>query len=832
MVQKEKLPFQDHPNFHLAIPIFYFHICSALNEAFTFMMKLVFFFFITLLSLSVFSQKSGDKIMIEGTVKDSVTDQPMGYVTVSIHQIQDSALVTGAITDFEGHFIIKDLSIAGSFLLKYSFIGYQSRFFKLDGSKNMGEIKLRPDEEVLKTLEIVADKPPVTYEIDKKVVNVENMNTVASATAIEVLANIPSISVDMDGNVSLRGSQGFTLLIDGRPTAMEASEALRLIQASNIKDIEIITNPSAKYDAEGTSGIINIILKKNKLEGISTLINANAGTFNNYGANFLTSINKGKMKYNFGGQYSTANQYRTIGQERTTSVGENESSIISQGDHRFYRTNYGFNGAMEYTPNEDNVLSLSVNANERQFNAAANYVFDQYENDSLINAYENRERTLRSFFGLTVSGGYEHTIGKTKGHTLSLTGMYNLNNGTEDAQTEFYSLENVFQGGNRNTEVGPSQLLRFSLDYTRPLKKNGMKLMMGARTDIGNNVDDQDSYQYNFDVSDYERLALYSNDVSYLQNVYAGYGIFSGKMKEKLGYQFGLRAEYTDRFISLKNSTQSTSIERLDWFPSAHFSYELGKDNQLKANFSRRIERPRSWHLEPFVTWEDPYTVRQGNPDLLPEYIWSYELGWIKNMKKGSLSTELYYRSTTNIRERIQEVYDTNVIVKRPVNAGNSEALGLELAYNYKLKKWWSIDAGGNAFYYKIQGSLPGTSLNQESFSFRGRLSNTFSLPKDWKVQLIGNYESDVVNAQGITKGFYVCDLAIKKEFFERKLSTTLQFRNFLNSEVRESWVNTPTLYSYRIATPRYPEINFSVALRLNNFKNQDKIKTEEGDEF
>lgn len=787
-------------------------------------------------SLVAQSQKSGGKYTITGKVIDSVANEPMGYVTVSLHEIKDTSLITGGITDFDGNFTIKDIAGGKPYLLKYSFIGYTSSYVKLkpdlNGNVNLGSTKLRPDDKVLNAVDVVVDKPLVTYEIDKKVVNVEEMNTVASATALEVLANIPSISVDMDGNVSLRGSQGFTLLIDGRPTAMDASEALRLIQASNIKDIEIITNPSAKYDAEGTSGIINIILKKNKLEGVSTLINANVGTFVNYGGNFLTSINKGKFKFNIGGQYNDANQYRTITQERSTAIGTDTSFINSYGEHRFFRTNYGINVAGEYAATDNDIISLSVNANKRQFNAAASYDFEQYLNDSLISSYENREQTLRDFYNYTVSGGYEHTYKNDKEHKISLTGMYNLNNGDELAETNYYSSENVFLGGNKSTELGPSKLLRVSLDYTYPMKK-GMKVMVGARTDFGNNADDQDLYQYQDLAADFVRLPMYSNDVTYKQNVYAGYGIVSGKFKEKLGYQFGLRGEYTDRYIHLLNADSlNTKVQRMDWFPSAHFSYQLNDKSQLKANVSRRIERPRSYFLEPFITWEDPYTVRQGNKDLLPEYIWSYELGWIRNLKKGSLSAELYYRSTNNIITRFQEVYDTNVVVKRPVNAGHSDAIGTEIAYNYKIKKWWNVDLGGNVFYYKIEGSLPGASLNQESFSYRGRLSNTFNLPKDFKIQMITTYESDVVNAQGIDKGFYIFDLALKKDFFEKKLSTTLQFKNFLRTEQRESWVNTPTLYSYRLATPRYPEISFSLALRLNNYKNQDKIKTQEGDEF
>ena len=256
---------------------------------------------------------TAQKGQLVGKVVDEKSNSSILYVTVSLHDYLDTSLISGVITDEQGKFKIQDIVLNSSYLLKCSFIGYKTYFKRIDfgneKSINLGDIFISPSVELLKGVEVIADEPMVTYEIDKKVVNVEQMNTVTSQTAVQVLANITSVSVDIDGNVSLRGSQGFTLLIDGRPSAMPNSEALQLIQAANIKDIEIITNPSAKYDAEGTAGIINIILKKNILQGVSTLINVNSGNsangidYWNYGGDFLTSINKEKLRFNIGGQW-------------------------------------------------------------------------------------------------------------------------------------------------------------------------------------------------------------------------------------------------------------------------------------------------------------------------------------------------------------------------------------------------------------------------------------------------------------------------------------------------------------------------------------------------
>jgi hypothetical protein len=697
--------------------------------------------------------------------------------------------------------------------------------------KDFGDIYLSTDQEVLQSVEVTVDKPLVTYEIDKKVVNVENMTTVASGTAIDVLQNIPSITVDMDGNVSLRGSSGFTLLIDGRPANMEATDALQMIPATNIKDIEIITNPSAKYNAEGNAGIINIILKKDKLEGVSTLINANAGNFNNYGGDILVSINKEKLKFNVGGDYKNMNRYRDIEQLRETTLNEDISRVEGEGLHRFFRTNYGVNAALEYNPNRRNSFSFGVNGNQRQYNAASDYTFIESLNDTVVAQYKNDESTLRQFFGFAVNGGYTHYFKGNKAHKLSFSGNYNYRNGEELANAEYYNGANEFIGGNRSTELGPSITSRLNLDYELPLK-NDRKFITGLQADLGRSVDTQNAEQYEDSVSAYVSLPLFSTDVTYQQDVYAGYGIYSGKYKEKLGYQIGLRGEYTNRHINITTGTLSTKVQRMDWFPSAHFSYNLDDKNQFMANASRRIQRPRSWALEPFIAWEDPFTVRQGNVNLLPEYIQSFELGYIRSLKKGSFSTEVYFRNTNNINQRIQEVYAPNVIVKRPVNAGVSQALGTEFSYRKTLKKWWSLDFGTNLFYFNIKGEISGESLDQESFMYNARLGNTFNLKHDFKIQLIAKYNSKQVTAQGSSSEFYIVDLAIKKDFWERKLSTSVQLTNILNSEINEDFVQTSTLYSYKKALPKWPIVAFSISMKLNNYKQQDKIENSEGSEF
>lgn len=773
---------------------------------------------------------------VSGRVIDSKTKNPMQYVTVALYKEKDSSLVTGQITDSNGEFIIKNISV-GNYYIVFSFIGYKSEtknnllITPINSSLDFNNVVLYPNQEILESVDVVVNKPNVSYEIDKKIVNVENMNTVASETAIEVLENIPSITVDADGNVSLRGSSGFTLLIDNKPSPLEASDALQLIPAGNIKDIEIITNPSARYSAEGVSGIINIILKKNKLDGISTLININTATFGNYGSDFLVNINKSKFKLNFGGNYKKRNRFRDITQERLISYNNNTSKVYSNGIHRFFSTNYGLNTALEWTPNRKNFFYLGIKGDQRQFNAAANYDFTEHMNNYLMNTYSNKERTLRKFFGLSVSSSYEHLIKGNKDHNINITAVYTLRDGLEDALTESFDVNNYKAKGNQSTETGPSERYRIDLTYKKKLK-NDSKLEFGTRGDFGKNKDYQNSYELNTTSNSYLHLPLFSSDVNYTQNIYAIYGIFSGKKGSKLGYQFGLRSEYTDRLIYMKKLNSETKIKRLDLFPSSHFSYKLDKSNNIKLSASRRIQRPRSWNLEPFIFWEDPYTVRQGNPNLLSEYIQSYEIGWIRNKKNSSISSEIYYRNNINSIERIKEVYDTNVTIKRPVNAGKSKSIGVEISYRNNITKRWTLNIGTNSFYYNVNGVISNEKFDRQSLSYNFRIVNAFDLKNNWKTQVITKYTSPIVTTQGKTNGFFTADLSLKKDFLQNKLSCSFQFRNIIQSMKRESWIETNTLQSYRKEIPLWPEIAISIAVRLNNYNNKDKIKTIQGEEF
>ncbi len=801
---------------------------------------LVFFFSISLLSAQHGPPQSGGhgghssaNGMISGKIIDKSTRRALEYVSISITN-EKGELVKGSVTDQSGIFIIKKVPF-GHYKLECRFIGYQPTIKEnIILSKNrseydLGKISLKIDSETLSTVEIVGDKAAIRYELDKKIIDVSNLNTAASQSALEVLETVPSVTVDIDGNVSLRGSSSFTLLIDGQPTSLEVQDALKTIPASAIKDIEIITNPSAKYDAEGTSGFINIIMKKNSLEGLSALINANVGNYNNYGGNTIIDWNTNKFGATVGGNIRKMNHPAELTSIRRTTFNNQTREIASTGPHTRQHNMLGTNLELTFRPNPRNIIIVNGKINKFTMLTALDIPLTEKLDDVIVSETITKEQTDRIFDNKQLGINYQYLFQGNKKHYLQTKIFINNFYADEDGRTNYFEKGSDVQfGGTRNTEIGPSNLRRFNLDYSNTFE-NGNKLELGTQFQFGRSDDLTHAFVYNPTSMNLEEIDSLSTTVDYFRNIFSGYGIFGGQ-KEKFSYQIGLRAEQTVRNVTINGQKTSTNIKRLDWFPSAHTSYQWSESLQLMANYSRRISRPRSWFLEPFFTWRDAYNIRQGNPDLLPQYIDSYELGFIKDFKKGSISTELYHRTTHNLINRVKSVYSPSVFLTRPENVGTDFSTGLEVALNNKLFKWWKSNLSLNAFNYQIKGNLNDEVYENNSNSWTLRWSNNFSLPKDFQFQLVTKYNSEIVTAQGITSSFFTSDISLKKQFFDSKLTAILQGSNIFSTSRRETYFEGKDFYYYFLRVPSAPMISLSLSFKINNYSK--RLQRERSDEF
>jgi outer membrane receptor protein involved in Fe transport len=340
-------------------------------------------------------------------------------------------------------------------------------------------------------------------------------------------------------------------------------------------------------------------------------------------------------------------------------------------------------------------------------------------------------------------------------------------------------------------------------------------------------------YVYDLEEQDYILQPEKSNLTDYSRNIYALYGIFKGE-SGKLGYQAGLRGEYTYRTISAVESVEDYTLERYDFFPTLHLSYQLPKENQLMASYSRRIDRPRGWYLEPFITWTDMYNVRQGNPALKPEYIDAMELGFIHSREKSQVSLEAYYRIKHNKVERTREVYQEGILLQTYTNVGTDYSLGMEALYNVSLFPWWELNLMGDLYEYRIKSDL-NPSASYRSFNWGTRVNNTFSIADRIRIQFDGNYNSATVTTQGEDKGYYSFNAAVRSDFLDRSLSLVLQVRDVFATMDRVSVIQDVDFYNYSSRSTRAPIVSLTASYRLNNFKQSNRGNRSDGgggDEF
>jgi len=422
-----------------------------------------------------------------------------------------------------------------------------------------------------------------------------------------------------------------------------------------------------------------------------------------------------------------------------------------------------------------------------------------------------------------------------KGHKIKSDLSYRKRN--TDKLTVFKQFDGNFEiiDGQRSVELEASTSINFKIDYVKLFSKDS-KFEAGYRADIKLLGSVIDYFLYNTLSSKFEYADLYSAETKNDNNIHALYSMYSNKIKD-LGFQIGLRTEYTDRLIKLINTNESFLIDRFDFFPSAHISYDLGEGSQVMTSYTRRIDRPRGWQLEPFIVWIDPYNVRQGNPSLEPEYIDSYELSFQKLFKKSILSVELYYRVNNNKTEYIQRAYEKNVILRTIENVGKDFSFGTELMFNFDPIPKWNVNLMGNLYNYKVEGKLNGREFKKESFNWRTRFNNKLKITPTTQLQLNGVYNSPTITAQGERKGYVMFNAGLKQEFLNKRLSVTLQVRDLFGTAKREYISKLFDFYRHSKYVPESPIVMLNVRLNINNYKlkkksNGDRETNGDDDEF
>ncbi len=763
--------------------------------------------FVAIISLLVFSSAfAQSKSTVAGKVLEAGTQKPIEFAAVTLTLQNDSSIITGAITDQEGKFKMEEVA-PGAYTLHYSFIGFKDAVKNIEVAADVpfvpaGQLFMDVDASELNTVNITAEKAYFQSSIDKKVYNIDKDIVASSGSASDALQTIPSVVIDIDGNISLRGNEGVRIFIDGKPSGIVGSNMnaiLEQIPASSIESIEVVTNPSARYDAEGNSGIINIVLKKNKKSGLNGNITAGASTSPKLEAG--AALNYRNQKLNFYSNYSythdnrdgNASNYRKTFEADTTSYLSSLSTNNNISQMHMFRTGLD----LYLTKKTTFGVSGTISKNNSDRTDGVDYVF--LNTDSMLTSTSNRS-TISENAGFNYNAGmnFRHTFNDPK-HLLTAEGYYSRGDGNENSNydEQFYDPDGIIIGTPFLQYIEkPSINTDASLqsDYVRPFK-NGNQLESGIKytKEIKDNTINSESFAWATET--WESDDSINNQFIYNEDVIAGYLIWNSSYK-KFGYQLGLRAEQTYTQSELVTTDETFNNDYFGLFPSVHVSYKFSTSAEIGASYSRRIDRPNAWFLNPFPDYSDPYSFRIGNPFLEPEFENSYEISFSKDFKKHSLSASVYFNQTLNEISPYTEVTAEGIAYMTFQNYNQEQKYGVELVGKNEFFKWWNMTSSLNFNQTLVDAQNLEEGLTNTQFTYNIRTMSAFQVMKQTALQITFNYNTPWTFAQGESEPVYFFDAGVKSDFFQNKLSVNLSMSDIFNTRIWEGHSSGINFYS------------------------------------
>ena len=794
-------------------------------------MKNYFILILGLLTTVVFGQQpqtSGrpnfKKIKLTGTVIDQETQEVLEYATISLVNKRFPDRIQGGITDSKGKFNLD--VFPGKYNVTIEYIGFDKIQYDekvLRADENLGTIALQIAAESLDEIELVGERTEVEIRLDKRIYNVGKDITVRGGSVADVLDNVPSVSVDVEGNIALRGNQNVRILINGKPSGLvglSGPQGLRSLPAESIEKVEVVTSPSARYEASGTAGILNIILKKEELEGFNGSFVVNGGLPTTFGGN--ASLNWRTKKVNI---FSTTSLRDSESRGGGIFESENFDPLRFVNEEREYirnRKSVFFNLGAEY--NFDEKTSLTVSGFVRRSDNESN---NSTEIENLNASGLTIDQFGRYQFEEELDNSQQFTANFTrkfddKGHELVIE--FQTESSSED-ENDLAENTSTFNQESESLEDQKRTLLQ--MDYVWPIDEN-TQFELGYRGDFSFQETD-----YNvFDLLDSGRSpnVQLTNFLGFTQNVNAAYTQFGQKVN-KFSYLMGLRMEKTHIEIDQKTIDVFKEKEYTDWFPTLNLSYEFTEKENVTLGYSRRIRRPRSWSLNPFRSLTSLTFFRQGNPDLDPSYSNLFDLGYLKRWEKFTFNGSVYFQRATQVIERITEatgalvVVSENPLVELPefrstsINLSENSRTGTEFTLTYSPKRRVRISGNFNIFNSVTEGSYKGIVLDREIVSWFARVNSSFPLPLGINAQLRGFYFGPRANAQTESKGIVTFSGALNKSLFKKKGELSFRVSDILNSSRRKSTTETPDFRNYTEFQWRQPTYVFTLTYRINERK-------------
>ncbi|MVT11204.1 outer membrane beta-barrel family protein [Chitinophaga tropicalis] len=781
------------------------------------------------------AHKQAENGSLYGKLIDAQTNNPVEYASVALLRAADSSIATGMLSKPNGDFSFPEVAY-GKYIIKVNFIGYVTVYKTItlsakNNNADVGNIKLSANVKALNTVEVVGEKPAYTMAIDKRVFNVDKNLSSVGGTATDVLKQVPSVNVDIDGNVSVRNGSP-TIFVDGRPTTLTLDQ----IPADAIASIEVVTNPSAKYDAEGVSGILNIVLKKNRKAGINGQINGGLSSIGGGNAGVDLSIRQEKfnlsLSYNLrsrqGDAYSTLFR-KNIGTDTTTYLDQ-----INKGDNgrKFQFARVGFDWFMD----NRNTFSISQGLMAGDFNNnSALTLYDLDENKNRVDYGTGIDNDYHNFRNYSTQVGYKHTFAR-QGHELTADFNYNYAKSKDesDYSLQYYTMgheaiDNPVPQMRYGRGGGNTTYITGQMDYVNPLTDKS-KLEAGLRTTTRTFNNKFNTMGKDFSSGDFVLDSSLSNDYHYTETINAAYASYSGSIGN-FGYQGGMRAEqsfYNGQMRSIAKNEYSIDYP-VSLFPSLFLSQKFKGDHELQLNYSRRVRRPWFRDLLPNYQYS-AQSASRGNPALRPEFTNSFELSYLKDFnRKHNVLVSLYFRNT---QKAITDYYtDTTlsingvtqkVVLTYPVNADTRNAYGAEFTIRNQIARGWDITSNLNLAQTKINASNLQNNLSNQGFTWFGKVNSNTKLPYNLTLQITGNYESKQILPQGERAAQYSADMAVKKEFLKNKsLAVSLALNDIFNTDRNLSYTTTAYSEQERYRKRQTRELRLNVSWRFGKMDTQ-----------
>lgn len=773
------------------------------------------------------------KGIIRGTIIDGKNNIPIEYANVTVHNSKDSTFITGSASGKNGELLIPNLP-DGNYYVKVSFIGYDKTIIpnivitpeKKDVT--IGIVKINPTEIKMDAVNIVGEKPTEEYHLDKRVINVSKDNTAAGGTALDVLQNHPSVQVDQNGNVTLRGSSNFTVLVNGRPGVLQGSDALRQIPANIIDNIELITNPSAKYDAEGAAGIVNIITKVSAYDNMSGIINGGVGSRTKYNGDVTLNFKSGNWGLTGSGDYRLYSNTYYQGYDRYTG------SIFQKADinQNFRRKNFNAKVGIDYTISP--VTGVSFINSVGRFGFKGTFILDGLDRDNLYSGtpkYTTNQQLsdiTADYFQSVIFFSHQFN---PKVDELTFESVY-TNLYLPYLQTAF---EYITDANHQNWSLNPNTIDydnqtnqndgRIKLNYTYNFSDKS-KLESGVQANLAYRNFNYLFRTFNWNMNQWFNDPAYTNKFDFRNNVYSAFATYSNNLESlQLDYQLGLRAEQTDRLLHQITLNKDYAYNRVHLFPSVNLLKKLDQAQQLQFSYSRRINRPNEGLLNPYPNYSDSYALVIGNTDLKPELINSFELNYQNTINRLFLSVQTYYRSTENTIQQTMLIGPDGRLNLSFGNIAKTYSVGSELSASFSPAKWFQLNPSFNLYKTHLEGKLQDISYKQNGFVWSGSLFSTLYLSPETRFQASLFYIAKQKTLQGEVDPVVNLVLSLRQELLNKKLIITATAQNLFNTGRFKVFTNAGNgTLLYLNVHPEAPVFNITLSYNFNNFKNSSRV--------